>query len=256
MAESSGDESNSSFAARLNADIDDTEAFRSAFDDNGVESTETEELLARENAFRRHKVTPEDEMYGDPETARVQLMSVNDAINEIGNGRFQLGIGALCGLSEASDGLQQLSVSFLLHKLGELFHMNNQQKARIGTVTGAGLLVGALMWGRISDMKGRKFAFVGTLLMAGIFGMLSATSEVMWIFLAFRFLLSVGIGGNVPLAFTVFTEVGFSPSPNNVCSMFSASVLPLPPLYHLTFPTLLTSHLPLLPFPSPPFCVL
>lgn len=132
--------------------------------------------------------------------------SLNDVMNGMGNGRYQLGIGGLCGLAEASDGIQQLSVAFLVHHLGNLFHLTNQRKALVGSVSGAGMFIGATTWGRASDLWGRKYAFVGTLLMAGFFGMLSAAAPTYDIYLLFRTILCIGIGGNVPLNFTIFSE--------------------------------------------------
>ena len=66
------------------------------------------------------------------------------------------------------------------------------------------------MWGRISDIKGRKFAFACSLIMSGTFGLLCAGSPSFAVFLVLRGMMAIGVGGNVPLAFTIFTE--FSPS--------------------------------------------
>jgi len=68
------------------------------------------------------------------------------------------------------------------------------------------MLLGAVSWGRISDSHGRKFAFIGTLIMSGIFGILSSVSPNYAFFLVFRCLGAAGVGGNVPLGFTIFTE--------------------------------------------------
>ena len=144
------------------------------------------------------------------ETSRA--WTVNQAINRIGSGPFQMWMLFLCGLSEAADGIQQLAVSFLIHYLGNAFALTTQMKALIGTVSGFGMLVGAACFGRASDVYGRKVAFAGSLLMSGAFGVLCATAPNYPMFLILRFLLSIGIGGNVPLAFTIFTE--FSPKSN------------------------------------------
>lgn len=144
--------------------------------------------------------------------ANRQTMGLSDAINEIGYGPFQLKIGLLTGLAEIANGAQQLSVSFLVHFLGNLFHLTTHGKALIGTVAGLGMFIGSIFWGRVSDIKGRRFAFSGSLLMSGTFGLLCAASPSFAVFLVFRALLSIGIGGNVPLAFTIFSE--FSPLQN------------------------------------------
>jgi MFS family permease len=91
------------------------------------------------------------------------------------------------------------------------------------------MLIGATVWGRMSDLFGRKYAYTLSLFMGGFFGLLCATSpdyevrcsehtracgavhivmrsDAAQTFLAFRVLLSIGVGGAVPLSFTVFCE--------------------------------------------------
>jgi len=46
-----------------------------------------------------------------------------------------MGILTMCGLAQLTDGIQQLSVGFLLHHLGKLFGLTNHGKAMIGTGT-------------------------------------------------------------------------------------------------------------------------
>jgi putative MFS transporter len=173
------------------------------------DASETQRLVERPRS-------EEDGAAGAPRTPGRKTprrrWGLNSAINAIGFGRFQLGILLLCGLSETANGIQQLSVSFLLHYLGQLFSLSNGSKALIGTFSGAGMLVGATVWGRVSDVKGRKYAFTGSLVMAGGFGLLASVSPNYGMFLVMRFFLSIGIGGNVPLAFTIFTE--FCPKEN------------------------------------------
>lgn len=138
---------------------------------------------------------------------KIREWQLNDAVEKIGNGRFQMWILLLAGMGQLTDGIQQLSVGFLLHHLGKVFNLTNHGKAMIGTVSGIGMLIGSITWGRLSDSQGRRFSFIGTMLMSGIFGILSAFPPSYGAFLVFRCLLSMGVGGNVPLGFTVFCEV-------------------------------------------------
>lgn len=136
-----------------------------------------------------------------------RVWELNEALNRLGIGRFQMTVFLLCGLAEAGNGVQQLSVSFLLSYLGDLYHLSTHGKALVGSVAGLGMAIGATFFGRLSDVKGRRYAFTASLLTSGFFGVLCAASPTFATFLVFRGLLSIGIGGNVPLAFTVYTEM-------------------------------------------------
>lgn len=152
-----------------------------------------------------HDAPPAADRFRTPRTGR--KWELNEAMNRIGVGRFQILMFLLCGLSEAANGIQQLSVSFLLHYLGELYHLSNHGKALVGSVAGLGMAIGATVFGRVSDIKGRRYAFTASLLTSGVLGVLCAASPSFGVFLVFRGLLSIGIGGNVPLAFSVYTEM-------------------------------------------------
>ena len=68
------------------------------------------------------------------------------------------------------------------------------------------MLAGAWFWGTISDRIGRKRGFTITIGIFAVFGFLSAFSPNMFWLCAFRILAGFGLGGAVPLDFSLFAE--------------------------------------------------
>lgn len=77
----------------------------------------------------------------------------------------------------------------------EALGMTTTQVGLAGTVYLLGEVVGALLFGRLTDTLGRKKLFVMTLALYLIASGLAAFSPNVWIFLALRFVAGMGIGG-------------------------------------------------------------
>jgi PHS family inorganic phosphate transporter-like MFS transporter len=79
----------------------------------------------------------------------------------------------------------------------------------VGLVTSTSLLaaaIGALIFGRVADMLGRKRIYGYECLVLAIGAALSALSpNIIWLIL-FRFILGIGIGGDYPVSATIMAE--------------------------------------------------
>ena len=78
-----------------------------------------------------------------------------------------------------------------------------------GLVTSTALLasaVGAVLFGRIADMLGRKRIYGYEVLVLAIGAVASACSPDIWWLIAFRVVLGVGIGGDYPVSSTIMSE--------------------------------------------------
>ena len=133
-------------------------------------------------------------------------LSVQEAIDRIGFGRFQKRLLAVCGATWAADGAEVLLLGFALPAVIEDFGISTTQAGLIASATFAGMLVGAWFWGTISDYIGRRLGFQLTVLIFAVFGLLSAFAPG-WEWLAvLRFLTGFGLGGALPLDFSLYAE--------------------------------------------------
>ena len=69
-----------------------------------------------------------------------------------------------------------------------------------------GLLVGAFVFGLLSDITGRRFAFNITLFLAGSFGLITGASPTFPAVAVFAALYGLGTGGNLPVDAAIFLE--------------------------------------------------
>jgi MFS transporter, putative metabolite:H+ symporter len=138
--------------------------------------------------------------------AASRALTVQEAVDRLGLGRFQKRLLAVCGVTWAADGAEVLLLGFALPSVIEEFGISVTQAGLIASATFAGMLVGAWFWGTISDYIGRRTGFQLTVLIFAIFGLLSAFAPS-WEWLAIlRFITGIGLGGALPLDFSLYAE--------------------------------------------------
>jgi PHS family inorganic phosphate transporter-like MFS transporter len=87
--------------------------------------------------------------------------------------------------------------------------MWNVDKVEEGLVTSTALLasaIGALLFGRVADMLGRKRIYGVEVLVLAAGAIASAFSPNIWWLIGFRFILGIGIGGDYPVSATIMSE--------------------------------------------------
>src|SRR5215217_2268952 len=135
-----------------------------------------------------------------------RALTVQEAIDQIGFGRFQKRLLAACGVTWAADGAEVLLLGFALPSITADFRISAAQGGLIVTAGFAGMLLGAWFWGTISDYIGRRTGFQLTVLIFAVFGLLSALSPS-WAWLAvLRAITGFGLGGALPLDFSLYAE--------------------------------------------------
>ncbi len=133
-------------------------------------------------------------------------MTVGEAVEEIGVGPFQYKLLAICGASWAADAMEVIIISYVIPNVIRQWSLTSAQAGLIGTAIFIGMLVGAWFWGTITDYVGRKIGFQLTVLVDSVFGFLSALSPgYVWLVLL-RAITGFGVGGTLPVDFTVFSE--------------------------------------------------
>lgn len=68
------------------------------------------------------------------------------------------------------------------------------------------MFTGGLLFGSLSDYIGRRKSLLYSLLLNGVFGLMSALSPNVYALIIFRTCAGVGIGGTVPAMFTLCSE--------------------------------------------------
>lgn len=134
------------------------------------------------------------------------VYSFDQAIERIGFGRFQVKLMVICGLGWAADAMEVLLISFALPAIGQEWQLTNEQKGLLGTAIFLGMLAGAWIWGRVSDLWGRKIGFVSTVAVDSVFGLASAFAPGFGWLVALRALTGFGVGGTLPVDYAIFSE--------------------------------------------------
>lgn len=140
-----------------------------------------------------------------PSTSAPRL-DVEDVVDGLGFGRFQRRLLLVCGVTWAADAAELLAIGFALPGIREAFGLTPTQSGYVAASAFLGMLLGAAGWGTIADRVGRRRGFQLTVLTFAIFGLASAFApDATWLAI-FRFLAGVGLGGALPLDFSLFAE--------------------------------------------------
>ncbi len=113
---------------------------------------------------------------------------------------------AIAGLGWLFDAMDVGLLSFILAALSIEWGLSSQQLGWIGSINSIGMAVGAFAFGIYADKRGRKAAFIFTLLLFSIGSGLSAFAWGLGIFMFLRFLIGMGLGGELPVASTLVSE--------------------------------------------------
>ncbi|KAL8923079.1 MAG: hypothetical protein Q9172_003289 [Xanthocarpia lactea] len=131
---------------------------------------------------------------------------INKAITDIGMGRYQWSLFALCGFGWLADNMWLQGVALTLPGLTQEFGPSETQVRYTTCAVFIGLCLGASFWGVASDVIGRRLAFNATLFIAGVFG-LAVGGGSSWIGTCGLYAaLGVGVGGNLPVDGALFLE--------------------------------------------------
>ncbi|WP_234819039.1 MFS transporter [Cupriavidus metallidurans] len=125
-------------------------------------------------------------------------------------GRFQYRLFVIFGLVWLADAMQVLSIGFSAPSIARTFGITMPQALQTGTLFFVGMLVGAIVFGRLADRIGRRPVLMIAIVIDALSGIASAFApELSWL-LVLRFLTGVGVGGTLPVDYTMMAE--FLPS--------------------------------------------
>lgn len=112
----------------------------------------------------------------------------------------------IAGLGWLFDAMDVGLLSFVLAALTTDWHLSATTIAWIGSVNSIGMALGAVLFGILADKWGRRFIFIFTLLLFSIASGLTALSHGLSSLLILRFLVGMGLGGELPVAATLVAE--------------------------------------------------
>lgn len=105
---------------------------------------------------------------------------------------------ALCALAALLEGFDNQSMGVAAPRVIAEFALSTQQASFIFSATPFGLFLGAAIGGRVADLFGRKRALITSLMLFGMFSVLTSfATGAGWLLLA-RFLTGLGLGGALP----------------------------------------------------------
>ncbi|KAJ8591671.1 MFS general substrate transporter [Rhizopogon salebrosus TDB-379] len=128
---------------------------------------------------------------------------LNDALQEIGMGKYQWFLFVVAGFGWLSDNLWPIVTGLILTPVVNEFNVLGPW---LKLAQNLGLLVGAAFWGVSSDVWGRRWAFNITLGMTGLFAIAAGGSLNYVALCSLAAVWSVGVGGNLPVDSAVFLE--------------------------------------------------
>jgi MFS family permease len=126
-------------------------------------------------------------------------------IESIGYGKFNYLLLLVCGMGWMADSTEMAVMAFLLPQIKYQFKLDNFQVGLLGSMLFVGMWLGNWSFGLLADRYGRRLAHILSLIVGCLAALSSAASSNFYLFLVFRILLGVGIGG-AHTAFGLFAE--------------------------------------------------
>lgn len=113
----------------------------------------------------------------------------------------------IAGLGWMFDAMDVGMLSFIIAALKVDWNLTPEQMGWIGSVNSIGMAVGAFLFGLWADRIGRKNIFIITLVLFSLASGLSALTTTLTVFLFLRFFVGMGLGGELPVASTLVSEI-------------------------------------------------
>ena len=112
----------------------------------------------------------------------------------------------LCFCAALAEGFDVQSIGVAAPKMAPALALGRDQLGLIFSASTLGLMVGALVVGRLSDRVGRKWSMIASVVLYGVFSAATALAWNLDSLLVFRFLTGLGIGGAMPTLIALAAE--------------------------------------------------
>ena len=126
-----------------------------------------------------------------------EWITVEQAMDRLGAGPFQIKILIASGLCFAADAMQVILLSFLTLVLKEEWSLSNAKTESITSCLFAGSMLGTLVLGPAADAYGRRPIFLMSAIIISVFGFATSFSHNYTVFVFLLFWVGFGVGGLV-----------------------------------------------------------
>ena len=121
--------------------------------------------------------------------------------------KYYYKIWFLCTTGGVLDSLDLYLISFALPMIAKDWGLSSEKIGILASAAMWGMLGGSYLWGYLSDRIGRKKSLINTV---GIFSIITGLCALAWnswtLFIG-RFAAGIGLGGFVPVSYTIITEI-------------------------------------------------
>src|SRR6202789_2411313 len=139
---------------------------------------------------------------GDEHVSR-ELLSQLDAAP---TSREHWKIMLISGMGFFTDAYDLFVIGVVMVLLKPIWHVGKIEEGLVESTALLASAIGALLFGRVADMLGRKRIYGAEVLVLAVGAIACAFSPNIWWLIGFRFILGVGIGGDYPVSATIMSE--------------------------------------------------
>ncbi|OTG81169.1 MFS transporter [Acinetobacter sp. ANC 4648] len=133
-------------------------------------------------------------------------MDLVSRVQRLPIGKFHYTLLWVIGLGWMFDAMDTGLISFILAKMAEDWQMSPTEKGWVVSIGFVGMAIGAVFSGGLADRIGRRTVFAMTLVIYSIATALCAFAPNLTWLLVFRFIVGLGLGGQLPVAVTLVSE--------------------------------------------------
>jgi MFS family permease len=112
----------------------------------------------------------------------------------------------ISGMGFFTDAYDLFIIGVVMALLKPMWHVGKLEEGLVESTALLAAAIGALLFGRIADMVGRKRIYGVEVLVLAAGAIACAFSPNIWWLIGFRFILGIGIGGDYPVSATIMSE--------------------------------------------------
>ena len=112
----------------------------------------------------------------------------------------------ISGMGFFTDAYDLFIIGVVMALLKPMWHVGKLEEGLVESTALLAAAIGALLFGRIADMLGRKRIYGVEVLVLAAGAIACAFSPNIWWLIGFRFILGIGIGGDYPVSATIMSE--------------------------------------------------